>query len=147
MAVTSSGVDIGPGTWPDQLPLSDLHELKRRLGDDLGINRAESKGEFPCPRHGSVPRWMNFGRYTDYLGGRVFAPLQEKPSRLTPKPELQPERRDDIFFKDPTRRWRYQGQSEYARVWRHSFLADSDMEDPRFREHIAAVIEELGATG
>jgi hypothetical protein len=127
--------------WPDQLPLADLAQLKERLGDDL---RPGSEGVFSLPRPGRLARWINFGRYTDYLGGRVFADIQKKPTESHRRPERDPEgRRDDLFFWDPTRRWRYQGQAEHARMWTHSFDYESDAEDPRFREHVEAVVRAL----
>jgi hypothetical protein len=67
---------------------------------------------------------MNFGRHSDYLGGRVFTDLQRPPSHPTE------DRPDDIFFGDPTRRWRFCGQSQDARPWRHSFDYLDDAEDP-----------------
>ncbi len=48
-----------------------------------------------------------------------------------------------MFFIDPTRRWRFVGQLEHARIWRHSFDYESDTEDPRFREHIWATARAL----
>lgn len=123
--------------WPDQLQLAELQDLKARLENlPPATTGATTEGQFPEPPVGRIPRWMNFGRYTDYLGGRVFGPVQPKPTRFSPKPERAPERRDDVFFRDPTRRWRYKGQAAYARLWRHSFNYESDAEDPRFRRHI-----------
>jgi hypothetical protein len=127
--------------WPDQLPLSDLVGLKRRLGDDTpSLSEADP---FPHRRKGKLARWINFGRYTDYLGGRVFSPLQAQPTGSLRCPEREPERCDDIFFRDPTRRWRYRGQAEFARIWTHSYSYESDMEDPRFRQHVWDVVRKL----
>ena len=81
-------------------------------------------------------RWMNFGRYTDYLGGRVFAPLQPKPTPISPDDRDDDVRCDDVMFQDPTRRWRFIGETTGPRVWLHSFDYESDTEDPRFRRHV-----------
>jgi hypothetical protein len=141
--------------WPDQLPEKYLVELKAAL-EQVPVpdptDPMPPHGPFPCPPEDRIPRWVNFGRYSDYLGGRVFAELQRKPMNMSvvnengdKKRELsKPERKwtdgdlrcDDVFFIDPVRRWRWDGQLEHARIWRHSFDYESDTEDPRFREHI-----------
>jgi len=120
--------------WPSQLPLDELRSLKHRL--ELGEWPGDAPPEFPGPRDGTVPRWINFGRHSDYLGGRVFSELQARPTRYDPWPEGRAERCDDVFFGDPVRRWRQWGQFEHARSWTHSFGYQSDMEDPRFRLHV-----------
>ena len=122
--------------WPDQLPEAKLIELKQAL-EGAGATTPEGES-FPCHPADKLSRWMNFGRYSDYLGGRVFQELQRKPTMQEPQPEGDA-RCDDIFFIDPTRRWRWHGQLHHARVWRHSFDYESDQEDPRFREHIWAM--------
>lgn len=123
--------------WPDQLPEARLIGLKRRLERPHASAPPGPTG-FVHPRPDKIPRWINFGRYSDYLGGRVFQELQRKPThRLEVPPGDQ--RSDDVFFVDPTRRWRWYGQLEHARIWRHSFDYESDQEDPRFREHVWAI--------
>jgi hypothetical protein len=122
--------------WPDQLPEATLIRLKSALEGPQ--RRDPATAQYPCPPPGRLPRWINFGRYSDYLGGRVFQELQRKPTVSDPHPPGD-QRCDDIFFADPTRRWRFVGQLEWARVWRHSFDYESDTEDPRFREHIWAM--------
>jgi hypothetical protein len=92
---------------------------------------------FPIPPAGRPPYWLNFGRHSDYLGGRVFTDLQRPPSHLTE------DRPDDIFFSDPTRRWRFCGQSQDARLWRHSFDYLDDAEDTRFADHVAGIVKHL----
>jgi hypothetical protein len=126
--------------WPDQLRADDLHGLKKEL------EGVEGNGGFVLPPEGKLPRWMNFGRYTDYLGGRVFTGPQKRPSSVDKWPENEqryPERCDDIFFKDPVRRWRIKGQVGFARMWRHSFNYESDEEDQRFRQHVWKMAEKL----
>jgi hypothetical protein len=126
--------------WPDQLPESTLIDLKLALeGPDARVHGPDI---FPCPPANKLPRWINFGRYSDYLGGRVFQELQRKPTKELPGPEGD-HRCDDIFFVDPTRRWRWDGQLVHARIWRHSFDYESDAEDPQFREHIWATARVL----
>ncbi len=135
--------------WPDQLPEAKLVELKRYLEGGPAARESDEAGDFPGHSVGRMSRWMNFGRYSDYLGGRVFQELQRKPvpsggtsggSRAgrveRPPGDL---RCDDLFFTDPTRRWRWHGQLEFARTWRHSFDYENDQDDPRFREHIWAL--------
>jgi hypothetical protein len=92
---------------------------------------------FPIPPASRPPYWMNFGRHSDYLGGRVFTDLQRPPPRSTQ------DRPDDLFFGDPTRRWRFRGQTQQARLWRHSFDYLDDAEDPRFADHVARIIQHL----
>jgi hypothetical protein len=92
---------------------------------------------FPMPSDSRPPYWMNFGRHSDYLGGRVFTDLQRPSSHDTP------DRPDDVFLGDPTRRWRFRGQTEQARLWRHSFDYLDDAEDIRFAWHVARVIKKL----
>jgi hypothetical protein len=92
---------------------------------------------FPIPPAGRPPYWMNFGRHSDYLGGRVFTDLQRPP------PHTTQDRPDDRFFGDPTRRWRFRGQTQQARLWRHSFDYLDDAEDPRFASHVARIIRHL----
>ena len=53
------------------------------------------------------------------------------------------DRPDDIFFSDPTRRWQFRGQTQQARLWRHSFDYLDDAEDPRFADHVARIIQHL----
>ncbi len=125
--------------WPDQLQRHDLIDLKARLefGSDGRDIRSAPQAPEEYPQPVGTPRWMNFGRYTDYLGGRVFDALQPLP---TPDPMLDaPDadaRPDDIMFQDPTRRWRFPGETTDARRWLHSFNYESDTEDHRFREHV-----------
>lgn len=126
--------------WPDQLQEQYLISLKARI--ERGPNGQNEWAKSDTPRAYPTPdgptRWMNFGRYTDYLGGRVFAPLQPKPS---PNPtfgewDVDARPKDDIMFQDPTRRWRFLGETTGPRAWLHSFNYESDTEDPRFREHV-----------
>jgi len=128
--------------WPDQLRRSDLVDLKARLElDPVAYEQwatSKSHGAYPNPT--VPPRWMNFGRYSDYLGGRVFSAAQEKPSPVAGKPDRD-ERTDDLMFGDPTRRWRYLGETSSARSWLHSFNYESDEEDPRFRRHVWAWLD------
>lgn len=137
--------------FPHYLRTEDLVRLKRRLGDDQPPTRDDvspcetDTPAFPRPAPKAVPRWMNFGRYTDYLGGRVFAPLQRRPTAYDPTIEEPRPRPDDVFFRDPTRRWRYRGQADFARDWAHSFDYESDAEDPAFYEHIYAITGELAS--
>jgi hypothetical protein len=140
--------------WPDQLRPEALASLKKRIGDAAAPGPGQydpySSVPFTMPEEGRLPRWMNFGRYTDYLGGRVFSDLQRKPSlhfrpQGLPHPAAQPgdTRPDDVFFSDPVRRWRYAGKYSHARAYTHSFDYESDMEDPRFRRHVEAICREL----
>ena len=122
--------------WPDQLSEDVLVELKERL--EGPTPRPGAVGPFPNHPVGKLTKWMNFGRYSDYLGGRVFAELQRKPTDANRSPEGD-HRCDDVFFSDPIRRWRWHGQLEHARLWRHTFDYESDAEDPRMREHIWAM--------
>ncbi len=125
--------------WPDQLQKQFLVDLKARLelGADGPGRWASSATPDVYPEPVGPPRWMNFGRYTDYLGGRVFAGLQPKPS---PNPQYDEwdadTRTDDVMFQDPTRRWRFIGETTAPRAWLHSFNYESDTEDPRFRAHV-----------
>ncbi len=123
--------------WPDQLPEQTLAGLKHAL-EGTGARPPYGGDEFPMHPAGKLSRWINFGRYSDYLGGRVFQGLQRKPVVSDRQPEGD-QRCDDVFFIDPVRRWRWHGQLDHARLWRHSFDYESDMEDPRLREHIWAV--------
>ena len=113
----------------------DLVELKAALEQ---LDGAEGDG-FPAPPADRPPYWMNFGRHSDYLGGRVFIDLQRPP------PHHTEDRCDDVFFGDPTRRWRFLGQTQRARLWRHSFDYLDDADDRRFGEHVARVIQDLRA--
>lgn len=125
--------------WPDQLPESILRQLKKALeGDTSQAPVGDDFTQFVYHGQDRISRWMNFGRYSDYLGGRVFQELQRKPIDDCRSPEHD-YRCDDVFFDDPTRRWRWHGQLEHARLWRHSFDYESDTEDPRFREHVWAI--------
>ena len=117
--------------YPSFVTKEDLIRLKLALEDPI----APANGDFPEPP--GVPHWMNFCRYSDYLGGRVFTKLQ------LPPPLITADRKDDIIFTDPTRRWRYVGQPEHARKWLHSFDYTDDDEDPRFKQHIAAVVADM----
>jgi len=128
--------------WPDQLRRSDLVDLKARLelGPIAYEQRATSNLEVSHPDPSVPPRWMSFGRYSDYLGGRVFTGPQVKPSPVAGAPDTD-ERQDDIMFGDPTRRWRYEGETSSARSWLHSFDYESDEEDPRFRRHVWAWLD------
>jgi hypothetical protein len=123
--------------WPDQLPEDRLRALKRRL-ERPDPSAPSDPSEYVHPASDRIPRWINFGRYSDYLGGRVFQELQRKPTHRLAEPDGD-QRSDDVFFVDPTRRWRWYGQLEHARIWRHSFDYESDQEDPRFREHVWAI--------
>jgi hypothetical protein len=123
--------------WPDQLRLEYLVALKARI--ELGPNGRDAWAQpsvYPEPL--GTARWMNFGRYTDYLGGRVFADLQPVPSPnpVHGEPDVDTRSRDDVMFADPTRRWRFRGETAHARKWMHSFNYESDDEDPRFRAHV-----------
>ena len=134
--------------WPDQLQLAHLVDLKARI--ELGPEGQASwsaPDEYPEPL--GTARWMNFGRYTDYLGGRVFADLQPTPSPNPAHGEWDVDTRpsDDIMFQDPTRRWRFRGETADARRWLHSFNYESDTEDPRFRAHVWGWARTFGADG
>ena len=131
--------------WPDQLQRIDLVRLKKRLEGTTTQLAARGDGQQPYPLPTGMPRWMNFGRYTDYLGGRVFAPLQKKPTP-TPTEADTDTREDDVMFQDPTRRWRFVGETTGPRTWLHSFNYESDTEDPRFRDHVWAWARTLGQT-
>lgn len=125
--------------WPDQLQRQFLVELKARLefGRDGPRQWAASATPEDYPEPVGPARWMNFGRYTDYLGGRVFPGLQPKPSPNPAFSEWDVDMRpDDIMFQDPTRRWRFVGETTAARTWLHSFNYEADTEDPRFRRHV-----------
>ncbi|MFV2000753.1 MAG: hypothetical protein ACC654_10365, partial [Acidimicrobiia bacterium] len=123
--------------WPDQLRRSDLVDLKARLELDTDAYDlwTASNPHTVHPDPSVPPRWMNFARYSDYLGGRVFTGPQVKPSPVLGNPDHD-ERYDDVMFGDPTRRWRYRGETSSARTWMHSFNYESDEEDPRFRRHV-----------
>jgi hypothetical protein len=117
------------------------HVVRR---DDLAALKAELEhhevargSDFPEPYVSRPPYWMNFGRHSDYLGGRVFTALQRPP------PHTTQDRSDDIYFGDPTRRWRFRGQTQRARLWRHSFDYLDDAEDSRFASHVGRLIQHL----
>jgi hypothetical protein len=129
--------------WPDQLRTVDMRRLKVYL-DESELDLPEDT--FPPAPIGRLPRWMNFGRYTDYLGGRMFSPPQKRPTKADPWPEGDPERCDDLFFGDPVRRWRIKGQVGFARMWRHSFNYESDEEDQRFRQYVWNMARVFGGT-
>lgn len=131
--------------WPDQLQRIDLVRLKERLEGTTTPLASRGDGPHPYPLPTGRPRWMNFGRYTDYLGGRVFAPLQKKPTP-TPTEADTDTRQDDVMFQDPTRRWRFVGETTGPRTWLHSFNYESDTEDHRFRDHVWAWARTLGQT-
>ncbi len=40
------------------------------------------------------------------------------------------------MFQDPTRRWRFLGETTGPKTWLHPFNYESDAEDPRFRAHV-----------
>lgn len=126
--------------WPDQLQKQYLVNLKARIehGPNGPKEWAMSDTPLAYPTPNGPTRWMNFGRYTDYLGGRVFAPLQPKPTPNSRFGEwdVDVRPRDDIMFQDPTRRWRFLGETTAARAWLHSFNYESDAEDSRFRSHV-----------
>jgi hypothetical protein len=119
------------------------YSLAVRRGDLIALKAALEQLDgpdgdaFPLPPDERPPSWMNFGRHSDYLGGRVFIDLQRPP------PHPTEDRCDDVFFGDPTRRWRFRGQTQQARLWRHSFDYLDDTEDRRFAEHVARIIEDL----
>lgn len=119
--------------YPLAVQRADLVALKAALEHQDHVEDET----FPLPPDSRPPCWMNFGRHSDYLGGRVFTDLQRPPSHRSE------DRPDDIFFGDPTRRWRFRGQSQDARLWRHSFDYLDDAEDPRFAEHVADIIKHL----
>ena len=133
--------------WPDELLRGDVVALKQTIeGDDVTIPSEDEDAIEPFPMPNADVRWMNFGRYTDYLGGRVFAPLQPKPTPVAPGREPDGDaRRDDIMFQDPTRRWRFLGETTGPRTWLHSFNYESDAEDPRFRAHVWGWATSFGA--
>lgn len=128
--------------WPDQLRRDVLVDLKARLElDSDSYERWATSGHTDQHPNPTVPpRWMNFARYSDYLGGRVFTGPQIKPSPVPGTPDHD-HRDDDIMFGDPTRRWRFRGETTAARTWLHSFNYESDEEDPRFRRHVWAWLE------
>ena len=72
----------------------------------------------------------------------MFTELQPRPTTAYPWP-VGDTRPDDVFFGDPTRRWRRVERLELARAWRHSFNYESDEEDPRFRQHIGEMLSAL----
>ncbi|MCL1599936.1 MAG: hypothetical protein M3112_00190 [Actinomycetia bacterium] len=130
--------------WPDQLRAVDMRRLKVYL-DEPELDLPEDP--FPPALIGRLPRWMNFGRYTDYLGGRVFSPPQKRPTKDDPWPEGRGDARcDDVFFGDPVRRWRIKGQVGFARMWRHSYNYESDEEDQRFRQYVWNMARVFGGT-
>jgi hypothetical protein len=129
--------------WPDELGQEDLYRLKSYLETRKTENTVSA---FPAAPVGRLPRWINFGRYTDYLGGRVFSPPQKRPTEKDAWPEADPERCDDLFFDDPVRRWRIKGQVGFARMWRHSFNYESDEEDQRFRQYVWNMAQVFGGT-
>jgi hypothetical protein len=119
--------------YPLAVHRADLIALKAELEQQA----PSEDDQFPMPPDGRPPYWMNFGRHSDYLGGRVFTDLQRPPPHHTGN------RPDDIFFGDPTRRWRFRGQTQHARLWRHSFDYLDDAEDTRFADHVGRVIIHL----
>lgn len=123
--------------WPDQLRREDLVDLKARIEK---VDVPEDPRKYPEP-HDDV-RWMNFGRYSDYLGGRTFTGPQVRPTPTDTRHDAD-SRSDDVMFPDPTRRWRYPGDTSSARSWLHSFNYESDTEDPRFRRHVWRWAEQL----
>jgi hypothetical protein len=119
--------------YPLAVHRADLVALKAALEHQDPVDR----DTFPTPLASRPPYWMNFGRHSDYLGGRVFTDLQRPP------PHITQDRPDDLFFGDPTRRWRFRGQTQQARLWRHSFDYLDDAEDTRFADHVARIIQHL----
>jgi hypothetical protein len=119
--------------YPHVVRRADLAALKT----ELEHREAAEGNDFPEPDVGRPPYWMNFGRHSDYLGGRVFTEHQ------LPPPYRSPDRYDDVFFGDPTRRWRFRGQTQQARLWRHSFDYLDDAEDSRFANHVGRLVRHL----
>jgi hypothetical protein len=121
-------------SFPNLVRVSDLDELKAVLE-----GRQPDHGEpFVLPQSGRPPGWMNFGRTTDFLGGRLFV----EPHR---PPGCQPEqdRGDDIFFDDPPNPRSLPGVARSIPLFLHSFNYLDVREDPRFAQHVLGALEDL----
>jgi hypothetical protein len=119
-------------SFPHLVRVPELAELKAALE---GTDGRASPTELPEPVPGAVPRWMNFGRNTDYLGGRLFVVPHRPPGCLP-----EEDRVDDVFFDDPPN---LELPIEEPQLWGHSFNYIDGREDPRFAEHIARTLEEM----
>ena len=116
-------------SFPHLVRLSDLIELKSVL-EGAAAEAGFCEPAFP-------PRWMNFGRTTDFLGGRMFAP-PHRPPNCAPEAD----RADDVFLDDPPVA-SMAAEEGRLRLWGHSFNYLHPAEDPRFRKHVE---ESLAAT-
>lgn len=112
-------------SFPHLVRPADLYELKANLE---GLDPVAGYREFPLPPNPSTPGWVNFGRTTDFLGGRMFVE-PHRPFGCEPEPD----RPDDVYFDDPPAP--VAGRNE-IRLWGHSFNYLDGREDPRFREHV-----------
>ncbi|MDQ4142666.1 MAG: hypothetical protein M3198_02815, partial [Actinomycetota bacterium] len=125
-------------SFPDLVRRTSLFELKARL-EDTGLD--PNAEEFGVPPTGRPPRWMNFGRTTDFLGGRLFVPPHRPPGC---KPEK--DRIDDVFFDDPPT-VEADTNGGPTPLWLHSFDYLHPNEDPRFAAHVLATLDEMSADG
>jgi hypothetical protein len=131
-------------SFPHLVRPEDLMELKATLEGAEWTASRSSDAEFPSPvpRPGSVgpmlARWMNFGRNTDFLGGRMFVAPHRPPGCKS-----EEDRVDDIFFDDPPRPERFPGETAEAALLRHSFNYNDDQEDERFREHVDSTLSDM----
>ncbi len=119
-------------SFPHLVRPDDLYELKAELER---LDREAQFRDFPLPQDPETPGWMNFGRTTDYLGGRMFVEPHRPPGC---KPEA--DRPDDIYFDDPLAP---AGDPNEIRLWGHSFNYLDGREDPRFREYVERMLGTL----
>ncbi|MGQ0679947.1 MAG: hypothetical protein ACT4OM_09905 [Actinomycetota bacterium] len=117
-------------SFPSVVRVPDLIELKAALE---GVNGEQA--DFPSPA--APPGWMNFGRTTDYLGGRMFVDPHRPPNC---RPEQ--DRPDDVFLDDPPVPERAV-EAGKLHLWGHSFNYLHPGEDRRFREHVLETLQSM----
>lgn len=122
-------------SFPNVVRPEDLYELKAELE---GLDREAHYSEFPLPRDPQAPGWMNFGRTTDFLGGRMFVE-PHRPVGCEPEAD----RPDDVYFDDPPAPVAGPNQ---IRLWGHSFNYLDGREDPRFREYMEQTLRTLDSS-
>jgi len=129
-------------SFPHLVRSADLIELKAVLegAEDSSIT------DFPEPvatdREGEpLPGWMNFGRNTDFLGGRMFV-VPHRPPGCKPEDD----RVDDVLFDDPPVLQDLPAAGGEPFLWGHSFNYLDGREDPRFLEQVQRVLRVMAAT-
>ncbi len=120
-------------SFPNLIRPPDLYELKAVLE---GTGDEPDRTDFPLPTDPGAPAgWVNLGRATDYLGGRMFV----EPHR-PPGCEPEKDRPDDVYFDDPPVLEPPAPGAE-VRLWGHSFNYLDGREDPRFQKFVERSLE------